>query len=246
MKNRQKALTKEEWSRYCQIDLLEGVKENIDKDKVSCWSRELLRLTSVGERCCEIGCGTGQTSAYLAKHERNITAIDYSEDSILLINELAKSMRRKIDARCIDATGKMPFRDNEFDTIFHCGLLEHFEKKEQISMLKNWRRYSRRMISMVPNAASLPYRIGKKILEDNGKWGYGLEIPQFSMIDKFIAAGYSDIQEYTIGTDHALKFLPQEHYLKNTFTKMLEEGYDLNTMWQGYLLVTIGTNSNYQ
>lgn len=64
------------------------------------------------------------------------------------------------------------------------------------------------------------------------------------MIDEFITAGYSDIQEYTIGTEHALRFLPQEHYLRDVFVKLLEEGYNLDDMWQGYLLVTIGINSS--
>ena len=103
MKNREEALTKEEWSKYCQIELLEKIKEDIDKDAVSCWSKELIRLTSVGERCCEIGCGTGQTSAYLAKYGRVVTAIDYSEDSIYLLKELAKYINENIDVRCIDA-----------------------------------------------------------------------------------------------------------------------------------------------
>lgn len=244
MEDKKEALTKEEWSKYCQIGLLERIKKDIDRDMVTCWSKELLRLTSIGEHCCEIGCGTGQTSAYLAKYGRIITAIDYSEDSLILLNELAKCIGCKINTKCIDATEEMPFRKNEFDTIFHCGLLEHFEKQERISMLKNWRNYTKRMISMVPNAASLPYRIGKKILEDAGKWGYGLEIPQSSMIDEFITAGYSDIQEYTIGTEHALRFLPQEHYLRDVFVKLLEEGYNLDDMWQGYLLVTIGISSS--
>ena len=162
MEDKKEALTKEEWSKYCQIGLLERIKKDIDRDMVTCWSKELLRLTSIGEHCCEIGCGTGQTSAYLAKYGRIITAIDYSEDSLILLNELAKCIGCKINTKCIDVTEEMPFRKNEFDTIFHCGLLEHFEKQERISMLKNWRNYTKRMISMVPNAASLPYRIGKK------------------------------------------------------------------------------------
>lgn len=245
MNDNKKRLTKDEWSKHCQIELLEKIKKEIDKDMISCWSKELLRLTSVGERCCEIGCGTGQTSAYLAKYGRVVTAIDYSEESLFLLNKLAEHINQKIDTKCIDATKEMPFQENEFDTIFHCGLLEHFDKKEQINMLKGWKNFSKRMISMVPNAASLPYRIGKEILENTGKWIYGLEIPQSSMMDRFIAAGYNDIQEYTIGAKHALNFLPQGHYLKDIMLRLLQEGYNLDDMWQGYLLVTIGVNSSY-
>lgn len=244
MKDNKNALTKEEWSCHCNIELLDRIKEDIEKNVVPCWSKELLKLTSVGEKCCEIGCGTGQTSVYLAKNGRNITAIDYSENSMYLLNELSKYINVKIDVRCLDATQKMPFQEQEFDTIFHCGLLEHFERKQQIDMLKNWRRFSKRMISMVPNAASLAYRIGKSILEDTGKWKYGLETPRFSLISEFIAAGYCEIQEYTIGTEHALNFLPQKHYLRGSIERLIQDNYDLDSMGQGYLLVTIGKSNN--
>lgn len=235
-----KALTKQEWSKHCQIDLAEKINVSISNDNVPCWSKEMLNLTSEGEKCCEMGCGTGQTSAYLAKYNRIMTSIDYSEDSIILVNKLSKYINRKIDTKILDVTKELPFRKNEFDTIFQCGLLEHFKKNEQINMLKNWSQYSKKMISMVPNAASLPYRIGKKIMEDNNTWEYGLEIPQFSLREEFMEAGYYNIKEYTIGTEHALNFLPQNHYLRNTVMRLLSDNFSLDNIGQGYLLVTIG------
>ena len=93
---------------------------------------------------------------------------------------------------------------------------------------------------MIPNAMSLPYMIGKKIMEDNGTWEYGLELPQSSLREEFLVAGYSNIQEYTIGTKHALNFLPLHHHLRATIEKLLLDNYDLDNIGQGYLLVTIG------
>ncbi|MCH5342445.1 MAG: class I SAM-dependent methyltransferase [Acetatifactor sp.] len=240
MSSQEKALKKEEWAKHAQIGLAEKIVEDISNDRIPCWSRELLKLTSVGEKCLEIGCGTGQTSAYLATKGRILTALDYSEDSINLINELAKRMDIKIDTKCLDATKELPFNDNEFDTVFHCGLLEHFEQDERINLIRSWRRLANRMICMVPNAASLAYRVGKKMMEDNGTWEYGLEIPQFSLKNEFYLAGYNEIYEYTIGTQHALNFLPPRHYLRKAMSKLLKQKFNLDELGQGYLLVTIG------
>lgn len=242
MSDKKAALSKEQWSEHCRIDLAEKITKDICNDNVPCWTRELLKLTSEGEKCLEIGCGTGQTSAYLSKYGRNITAIDYSENSIALVNEISKRIDKGIETKCLDATKELPFQNDEYDVVFHCGLLEHFEKPDRINMLKNWRRFSKKMISMVPNAASLPYRVGKQIMESNGTWKYGLEIPQLSLADEFIAAGYSEIKEYTIGTEHALSFLSKRHYLYKSLQKLLKENIDLDEYGQGYLLVTIGLN----
>lgn len=235
-----KALSKQEWSKHCRIELAENIIKNIFNNNVPCWSKELLNLTSRGEKCCEMGCGTGQTSAYLAKYDRLMTSIDYSVDSVNLVNKLSQFLDVKINTMIFDVTKKLPFTENEFDTIFQCGLLEHFEKEEQISLLKNWSKYSKRMISMVPNGASLPYRVGKKIMEDNNMWEYGLELPQFSLKQEFIVAGYKDIREYSIGVKHAFTFLPAEHDLRKSLERLQKEGYNLDDFGQGYLLVTIG------
>ena len=96
------------------------------------------------------------------------------------------------------------------------------------------------MVSMIPNAASIPYRIGKQILEDNNEWEYGLEIPKHSLGEEFSRAGLSVIKEYTIGTEWALSFLPKKHYVRKFFEKMKKDGYSLDKYMQGYLLVTIG------
>lgn len=123
---------------------------------------------------------------------------------------------------------------------FQSGLLEHFSTDEQIRLLKNWKRNCRQMVSMIPNAASIPYRVGKQISENNGTWQYGLEIPRHSMIHEFMAAGIRVEKEYTIGTEWALKFLPPRHFIRKMFKKLQKQGFSLNGMMQGYLLVTIG------
>ena len=99
------------------------------------------------------------------------------------------------------------------------------------------------MISMIPNAASIAYRTGKAMMEQQGVWSYGLELPQYSLGSEFEQAGIHTVREYTIGAEHALAFLPEEHYLRKALQLWLLESRQLGVediCGQGYLLVTIG------
>lgn len=105
-------------------------------------------------------------------------------------------------------------------------------------MLKNWYGLSHTMVSLIPNAHSIPYRFGKYLAEKNNTWIYGLEMPQNSLREEFELAGYSEIKEYTIGLEEAFSFLPSDNYVRVAMEKMMQE--DIDNWGQGYLLVTIG------
>ena len=107
-------------------------------------------------------------------------------------------------------------------------------------MLSKWRRFSNTMISMIPNASSIAYHYGKNKLEDAGKWKYGMELPQNTIKDEYTEAGYVNIEEHTIGSKHALGFLPKFDPLRIQLEKLIRKGVDLEKYHQGYLLVTIG------
>ena len=178
---------------------------------------------------------------WLAKYGRKVTALDYTKSSVELVKAAAKRLNlTDVDVVHCDATKDLPFKEKQFDYIFQAGLLEHFETDEQIRLLKKWSKYSKYMISMIPNAASIPYRVGKAILEKNGEWEYGLEIPKHSFKEEYARAGITVEKEYTIGTEWAQRFLPEHHYIKEFFEKLEKDGYNLEDFMQGYLLVTIG------
>lgn len=233
-------LDKEKWSKHYNLGDLESVIISVQKGKVQIWAEELCQIINPHESCLEIGCGTGISSLWLARNGRNVTALDYTESSIDLVSVAAKKMGIKINAICCDATKELPFERKQFDVIFQSGLLEHFTSEEQIELLSMWGGYCARMISMIPNAASIPYRIGKQIMEKNGTWEYGREVPRHSLVKEFTSAGYEVEREYTIGTEWALKFLPKRHYIVKFYKKMLNQGINLDGVMQGYLLVTIG------
>lgn len=228
------------WSKHYNINLLNSVVASIEKEDVQIWAKELLKLISDGKSVLEIGCGTGISTLWLAKNGRKAYALDYTDSSVELVKEAAKRLKLDVDVKKADATKDLPYEKKQFEVIFQSGLLEHFSTEEQIKLLNSWKKYSKYMISMIPNKASLPYRVGKYIMEENKTWEYGLEIPKHSMIYEFEKAGIIVEREYTIGTEWALRFLPKEHYIKRCFEQLINEGYDLDEMMQGYLLVTIG------
>ncbi len=243
-KNYNKQLDSNEWGTIYNDSMLEEIIRNVNEDNISVQSKELLKLTSVNEKVLEIGCGSGETSIVLAKNSRKAYALDYSEKSIELVDRLCFRTGYSINTFCADATKELNFNEKEFDVVFQAGLLEHFNKEQRIHMLYSWKKICKRMISLIPNAHSLAYRMGKNMMEKEGSWQYGLEMPQGTLIDEFIAAGYKNIKEYTIGERHSLNFLPPNHYLRIALEKWLDEysNEEIYDWGQGYLLVTIGEN----
>ena len=241
MSDYSKALDNKGWSEHYNIDNLNIVVNSIETDNVSVWSEELIKICQQGGKILEIGCGSGVSSLWLAKNGRTVTALDYTESSVELVKAAADRLNlSNVSVVHCDATKELPFEEKQFDYIFQAGLLEHFETEEQVRLLRNWARYGKYMISMIPNAASIPYRVGKQIMEENGTWEYGLEIPKHSFKEEFTKAGIFVEKEYTIGTEWAQNFLPKRHYIRKFFAKLEKEGYILDDFMQGYLLVTIG------
>ena len=241
MNDYSKALDNEAWSEHYNLNSLNSVVDSIESGNVSVWSEELIKICESPCKTLEIGCGSGASSLWLAKKGRNATALDYTKSSVDLVYAAADKLGLKnINVVQTDATKDLPFEEKQFDYIFQAGLLEHFETDEQIRLLRNWAKYGKYMISMIPNASSIPYRVGKQIMEDNGTWEYGLEIPKHSFREEFTRAGIIVEKEYTIGSEWAQSFLPKRHFIKKFFAKLEKDGYNLDDLMQGYLLVTIG------
>lgn len=234
------ALEESGWSVLYNDFLLKGVVQGISEEKFSCWTKEMIKITKRGERVLEIGCGSGSSSLGLAKHGRICTAIDYSEASIQLLEQAKTQLNLSVESFVLDARKPLPFAEKSFDVVFQAGLLEHFEQAERVDLLRLWKPVCHRMVSMIPNANSVPYRMGKELQEKAGEWLYGKELPQATMVDEFLAAGYHSIDEYTIGVEEALAFLPAEHYMRVAFERWYNHLGHTDFWGQGYLLVTIG------
>lgn len=240
-----KALTSEEWGKLYNSDKVESLVSGIRTGNVSVWSKELVRITKTDEKILEIGCGTGVTSVWLAMQKRKAVALDFSKEALACAQGVAEKCHVEMETVFADATKELPFEENTFDTIFQAGLLEHFDRDERIRLLRLWSRYGKRMISLIPNAASIAYRTGKALSEADGTWEYGKELPQYTMVGEFMEAGIRVTEEYTIGAEHALNFLPKSHYLRKALEKWLKANPCEDICGQGYLLVTIGEKFSF-
>lgn len=67
-------------------------------------------------RVLDVGCGAGRMSLYLQKRGLKVTAIDISPRIV----ELARARGVK-DARVVDVSRRLPFRNGEFDTVILFG-----------------------------------------------------------------------------------------------------------------------------
>lgn len=233
-------LDDKEWGKHFNKSLLDGVVNSVKLNTITEQTKVMMNHTQKGDNILEVGPGSGETSLYLAKNERNISALDFSQDSLDLVSLCANELNLDLDLLFYDATNILPFEDNNFDIVFQAGLLEHFYKDERIKLLKEWGRVSKKMVSIIPNATSVPYRYGKYILEKNNKWTYGLELPQYTLKDEFREAGYRVTEEYTVGFEQSLAFLPRYHPLRIIYKLLFRDKNFINDWHQGYLLVTVG------
>ena len=236
-------LTDTEWSKLYDHSLADTIYNNIRNGNLSAQSKEMLKLSRPTDKILEIGCGSGATTAYLSQNGRVCTALDYQEESLILTQAISDKFGCTVRTVKADARVPLPFAEGEFDIAFQAGLLEHFEREERINMLRIWKPCCRKMVSLIPNAASLGYRMGKGLMEKNGTWSYGREMPQYSLIRDFEEAGYKIMDEYTVGERNSVNFLPKTHYLREALEKWFTE-MELcgDNCGQGYLLVTIGEN----
>lgn len=233
-------LTSEQWAEHYNPSQLSGLVEGLRKNSLSWQTQDMIRHSSPGDKVLEIGSGSGATSLHLAMNGRVCTALDFAQPCLDLAKQAARELNCDLTTVFADATQELPFDDNAFDVVFQAGLLEHFRKEERIRLLRLWGRVGHRMVSIIPNAASLAYRHGKARMERAGVWEYGLELPQYTLKGEFVEAGFEVMEEYTIGEAHALNFLPKYHPLRLALDWWIRNNITGDNCGQGYLLVTSG------
>jgi ubiquinone/menaquinone biosynthesis C-methylase UbiE len=146
--------------------------------------RNLSHVTDLkGKRILEIGAGTGRDSFPLVAYGAKIVQLDYSENSLLILNNLAKERHLSVGIVGGDAF-RLPFRDNTFDVVFHQGLLEHFRKREAEELLKENIRVVKPggfLLVDVPQRYHL-YTLAKHLLIFMNLWFAGWE-RSFSVVE---------------------------------------------------------------
>lgn len=220
----------------------EGIAASVRTGDVPRWVQPVLDATAPGQSLLELGSGTGALSAALAHAGRHCALLDFSRESLALgaavFGQLALA-GRFCEA---DVLSALPFADRSFDCVWSSGLLEHFDDDRIDHIVAESARLARRaVIALVPNAGSIPYRLGKFAQERAGTWPWGREDPKQSLRATFERAGLDRIREWTIAPHHALEFV-EDPGLRGAFTAFYDSlsADELTELGQGYLLVTVG------
>ncbi len=130
-----------------------------------------------GRTFCEVGCGSGTTSAALAKLGARVTLVDLSPKAL----DFARGQFAKLGlpADSIRQNGlRMGVRDGAFDVVWNGGVIEHFTDEGKLGLMREMWRITRPgglLVILVPNADGWPFRLGKWIAERRGKWIFGFE-----------------------------------------------------------------------
>src|SRR3989344_1365280 len=197
-------------------------------------------------RILEAGSGSGEISAYLAQNGYDTYLLDKSEAAI----NLSKRLFKKFDLKGNFIQGnlfKIPFSENYFDCVWNSCVLEHFSDEAVVKALKEMARVSNNLvISLVPNAQSVIYRLAKLKNERVGTWLYGQESPKYTQSNYFKQAGLYLLEERTIGKYFGIMWLKELTKIpKKTLSELtywVEEFREEKLLDSiSYLLLTIGT-----
>jgi ubiquinone/menaquinone biosynthesis C-methylase UbiE len=203
-------------------------------------------LSQDGDLLLETGCGSASISANLAAMDRKIELCDFSEKILDRAKGLFAHNRLAVPhVKCWDLTLKpYPWPDQSVDVTWSSGVLEHWTDDELVPIVKEMKRISKKkVVSFVPYAGSLFYRIGKDYAERNKTWVYGREIPRFSLKSVFEQAGLFNIEEKTVWFEQSIEFLRMinmECYLAAKEWRDANQEAVRSIYGQGYLLLTVG------
>ena len=130
-----------------------------------------------GRSFCEVGCGSGVTSAALARLKGRITLADLSAEALAFAGGQFEKLGLHADRVRLNGLG-MGFRDGAFDVVWNGGVIEHFTDDGKVQLLREMWRVTKPgglLVLMVPNASGWPFRAGKWLAEKRGKWIFGYE-----------------------------------------------------------------------
>ena len=173
------------------------------------WNEVLLRYTQDSHDVLDLGSGRGELSALLAVRGKRTTLLDWSQENLDFSRRLFEALGKQGTFVQEDMTRPLPFNDGSFDTVFSCGVFEYFTDEQIRNILREAFRVSRkRVMVLVPNALSLPYRVGMWHMKRTNAWPWGGERPFATLAPHFQESAKSvRVSEFTVGTKHALRFL---------------------------------------
>lgn len=130
--------------------------------------KHIARQIKPGETVIDIACGTGAQVFEMAKTARKVVGADLSES---MYKKAQKTLQKKklgnVEFCLCDATGKLDFKDNEFDVATMSLALHQFDPELHTVIINEMKRVARRLI-FIDYAFPLPKNYvgaGSKIAE---------------------------------------------------------------------------------
>ena len=112
------------WQSDCPLYLIQC---SVNPARVGYLKKKLfndLKMSPQRKAALEVGCGGGILCEDIARMGFDVTGIDPSEHSLQIATSHAKASRLRINYE--QGTGEaLPYRDNSFDIVFCCDVLEH-------------------------------------------------------------------------------------------------------------------------
>ena len=130
-----------------------------------------------GLTICEVGCGSGTTSAFFASLGARITLVDLTAGALRFAHDHFHRLGLAADYAQMNGL-RMGIRDGAFDVTWNGGVIEHFTDEGKIGLIREMYRVVKPgglLLIIVPNAHDWPFRLGKWIAERRGKWIFGFE-----------------------------------------------------------------------
>jgi len=170
----------------------------------------------------EVGTGTGQYCIELSLRGADCVGIDKDPESIKLAKRIAddykisNSMFLKMDLFDYESPdySKNKKNDPDYDIVLSMGILEHFDDKEIINMLKKMGKLGKYVVVGVPYSGSDIYKMSRLYSQKKGTWEYGFERDFLTLSDLFKKAGLSIFHEQIIGLGS------EAYYLKRINPKL--------------------------
>lgn len=128
------------------------------------------------------GCGQDPVSAYLKKEFGNaldVCLFDISEKVLDYNRRLFESEKLSVKTVQGDIFA-MPFPDGSFDIVFNTGVMEHFPKEDQVSMIREVMRVIKPggfYVTANPSDGGIIYKFGMATAKRKGIWPFGIEVP---------------------------------------------------------------------
>jgi len=141
------------------------------------------KYTPKNGKILEAGCGTSSLSIYLSKNEFNVNCVELNQDMLDLAIRMNEKNNGKVNYSKQDIT-KLNFEDNELDTIYSHGVLEHFDIELLKKALKEGLRVANYYIVSVPTIWDISNNLmGDERLKTIHSWKKSIKKQGFTIVE---------------------------------------------------------------